>query len=133
MKSAFVALIKKNSEVPSKSNFRRRIDKNNLHIKLHAKKVFHYCKIVFFLYIMAPLFAIYSATFFRHEIDCEQPLIFSSSDLMRGVHACMGITRFVPHPSRALSHAHGHLWSCVNLLVLLVRAIRKRSFILVKM
>ena len=125
-----MALIKKYSEVPSKSNFRRRINKNNLH-NCMQKKVFHYCKIVFFLYIMAPLFAIYSATFFRHEIDCEQPLLFSSSDLMRGVHACTGIMPFVPHPSRAFSHARGHLWSCVNLFVLLVRAIR--SFILVKM
>ena len=43
---------------------------------MHARKTSIIVKyIAFFLYKMVPLFAIYSATFFRHEIDCEQPLI----------------------------------------------------------
>ena len=57
---------------------------------------------------MVPLFAIYSATFFRHEIDWEQPLILFRFN-EGGRNACVRVTRIVPHPSRAFSHACGHL------------------------
>ena len=49
-KSAFMALIKKNSEVPSYTLIFAAELTNNI---TAGKKVFHYCKIAFFLYIMA--------------------------------------------------------------------------------
>ena len=49
-KSAFMALIKKNSEVPSYALVFAAELINNVTAR---KKVFHYCKIAFFLYIMA--------------------------------------------------------------------------------
>ena len=62
-----------------------------------CKKDFHYCKIAFFLYIMVPLFAIYSATFFRHEIDCEKSLILfrfiEGNKRVREGHAVLCLTR----------------------------------------
>ena len=48
-KSAFMALIKKNSEVPSDTLIFAAALINNI---TAGKKVFHYCKIAFFLYIM---------------------------------------------------------------------------------
>ena len=48
-KSAFMALIKKNSEVPSYTLIFAAALINNITAE---KKVFHYCKIAFFLYIM---------------------------------------------------------------------------------
>ena len=58
-KSAFVALIKKNSEVPSNALiFVAELINSTLH-EVH-EKTSSICKIAFFLHMMAPTFAIYS-------------------------------------------------------------------------
>ena len=100
-----MALIKKNSEVPSNALiFAAELYKHNLQ-KLHAKNVFHSCK-AFDLYIMAPLFALYSATFFWHEIDCEQSLFFFRFD-----EESTRVRERQDVPASPISHLHPRAWS----------------------
>ena len=58
-KSAFVALIKKNSEVPSNALIFVAELINSTLLEVH-EKTSSICKIAFFLHMMAPTFAIYS-------------------------------------------------------------------------
>ena len=61
-----MALIKKNSEVPSYAPIYAAIDKFDIATTPKKSPI---CKIEsFFLYIMAPTFSVYSATFIQHKL-----------------------------------------------------------------
>ena len=99
-----MALIKKNSEVPSYALI---FAAELINKTTERKKVLHYWKIAFFLYIMAPLF-LYIRPRSSSTKQNESSLFFFFKFRVGSAHV-RSVKRFVPLTSRAFSHAPDHL------------------------